>query len=220
MVEVLIGPSKWSRSRRVPFMAKRNCWHCNSVAHMTISGNPLAFLSGLGRNEFAGLFKCDECQYPSMGLAASDHQLRSEGAPVRWFPAMGDTHEFPDVPEHIASAGDEAFRCRSIASLRGAVILARAVIEATCKDKGAEGKSLADRIDAMTRDGLIRSHTAELAHEVRHLGNDMAHGDFVEPVAPEEADEILELMSEVLQEVYQSPARLARAKEARQNRSS
>jgi hypothetical protein len=34
------------------------------------------------------------------------------------------------------------------------------------------------------------------AHEVRHLGNEMAHGDFVEPVDGEDAELVLQLMDE------------------------
>jgi hypothetical protein len=43
----------------------------------------------------------------------------------------------------------------------------------------------------------------------------MAHGDVTYGVSKEEADEIVALRSEVLGEVYQSPARLARRREAR-----
>jgi hypothetical protein len=56
------------------------------------------------------------------------------------------------------------------------------------------------------------------AHEVRAFGNDMAHGDFIQHVTSEEADLVLAFMDEVLVEVYQSPARVARAQAARQER--
>ncbi len=66
--------------------------------------------------------------------------------------------------------------------------------------------------------GLIRPHVRDGAHEVRYLGNEMAHGDFVQPVSPQDADLVLTLMSEVLGDVYQSPARVARAQAAREER--
>lgn len=93
--------------------------------------------------------------------------------------------------------------------------LARAVVEATAKDKGITTGRLADKIDALAQAGHVREHTKEQAHEVRHFGNDMAHGDFTDPVTQEEAEEVIELMAEVLDEVYQSPARLAARKQAR-----
>jgi len=96
------------------------------------------------------------------------------------------------------------------------VILARAVLDATCKDKGAAGKDLYKRIDALHSAGLINELVKDDAHEVRLMGNDMAHGDFGTPVTEFEAEEILALMGEVLKEVYQRPARLAARRAARQ----
>jgi hypothetical protein len=50
----------------------------------------------------------------------------------------------------------------------------------------------------MAKQGLIRPHIKDAAHEIRLLGNNMAHGDFVDRVEPEGADEILELMARSL----------------------
>ena len=75
----------------------------------------------------------------------------------------------------------------------------------------------------------------EAAHEVRHWGNDVAHGDFDVPQEPatdednreaaeemtaavtrEEAEEILVLMDDLFAELFQGPARTKRAREARE----
>jgi hypothetical protein len=71
------------------------------------------------------------------------------------------------------------------------------------------------KIEELYSQGFIREHVKDAAHEIRHLGNEMAHGDFTSPVTSEEADLTLILMSEILDEVYQSPARVARARAAR-----
>jgi hypothetical protein len=42
----------------------------------------------------------------------------------------------------------------------------------------------------------------------------MAHGDFVTPVAAEESALVIQLMGEVLDEVYEFPARLAQVEQA------
>ena len=123
--------------------------------------------------------------------------------------------EFPDVPEHIAAAAREVTLCLSAHAYRAAGSLARAVIEATAKEKMAKGKDLHQRIESLRADDHIRKHTCEQAHEIRHFGNEMAHGDFVDDVSPAEAEEVVALMGEVLDEVYQSPARLARRRAAR-----
>ncbi|MEU3649471.1 DUF4145 domain-containing protein [Lentzea sp. NPDC034063] len=137
---------------------------------------------------------------------------------LRWVPAKGQPKPFDDVPEHIAAAASEAHQCHSIGAHRAAVQLARSVVEATAKEKGITTGQLVAKIDQMQAQGLLRAHITEAAHEIRHLGNEMAHGDFVQPVTDEESEEILGLMGEILHEVFQSPARVARRQQARLSR--
>lgn len=163
-------------------------------------------------------FKCDSCGRMSLWrnrLVLTDHSWVES-----WIPRHQESREFPDVPEHIAQAASEATLCLSVGAYRAVGSLARAVIEATAKEKGIGAKTLEQRIEAMYGAELIRKHTKEQAHEIRHFGNDMAHGDFTDPVTKEEAEEVIELMAEVLDEVYQSPARLAARKAARQAKTS
>lgn len=147
-------------------------------------------------------------------------QIYEWGPYVSWLPKLGEEREFPDVPEHISSAATEATLCLSMGAHRAAGALARAVVEATAKDKASGGSNLFERIEALFAAGHIRAHTKEQAHEIRHFGNEMAHGEFAEEISEEEATEIIELMAEVLNEVYQSPARLAKVRETRELRKS
>ncbi|GAA4871741.1 DUF4145 domain-containing protein [Saccharopolyspora cebuensis] len=140
------------------------------------------------------------------------HELNGQ---LSWWPLVGVGKEYEDVPEHIAAAASEAQKCLSIGAYRAAVSLARAVVEATAKAQGIMTGTLEVKINTLHDRGLIRLDIRDAAHEVRHLGNEMAHGDFVSPVDEEEATETLGLMEEVLDEVFQSPARTARRKAAR-----
>lgn len=160
----------------------------------------------------------DNDQYvtgPSFG-SREDAQAHRWGEYAKWLPQRGDRREFPEVPAHIAEAASEATYCLSMGANRAAGSLARAVVEATAKDKQANGANLAERIDALAARGYVREFTKEQAHEIRHFGNGMAHGDFTDPVSREEAAEIVELMCEVLEEVYEAPARLAKVRAARE----
>ena len=134
---------------------------------------------------------------------------------VEWVPKYGASEDFPDVPPHIASAATEATLCFSVGAYRAVGSLARAVVEASAKDKDASGANLAERIDALTQAGHVRPLVREAAHEIRHFGNNVAHGDFTEATSEEEAAEALALMREVLTEVYQAPARVAAAQQRR-----
>ena len=174
-------------------------------------------------------FICDECDRMSVGFAAieagDEHLVREPLAfwqandPFEWQPKYVEGQEFPDVPGHIAAAASEAHRGESVDNHMSAILMARTVIEATAKDKDISEGGLQRKIQLMVERGLIRPHIKEVADEVRHFGNDMAHGDITIPVDRDDAVEVLALMDEILNEVYQGPARLASVRARRLERS-
>lgn len=91
-------------------------------------------------------------------------------------------------------------------------------MEATAKDRDITKGQLHEKIDALAAADLIRPSIQAAAHEVRHFGNEVAHGDFVQDTTAEESAEALELMAMVLREVYQEAAAVARVQAARQAR--
>jgi len=208
-------------------MADTICGRCGRLAHLAaVSGLHSAPQAGGEGGYREAAYKCPNCHRLSIvtqwdstvnapGAHGSDAAQKARWPDGQWLPRYQEVSEFPDVPEHIAQAASEATLCLSVGAYRAVGSLARAVIEATAKEKNAEGGNLAQRIDALREGDHIRKHTQEQAHEIRYFGNDMAHGDFVEPVNKEEAEEVVALMSEVLDEVYQSPARLQKRKAAR-----
>jgi hypothetical protein len=225
---------------RLSPVASRTCWGCRVVANMTPvpeSGTRREPVEpAIGMSVFTNLmacFRCDGCGAlsirsmwtgdsvsPDLDQAEIAAMLAEEspfpGADARWYPVDTRGKRYPDVPVEIAAAASEAHRCMTVEGYRGAVILARSVIEATAKDKGmTTGKQLVTKIDAMYEARLIREDIRDGAHEVRYLANDAAHGDFAEPVPQTDADLILTLMDEVLEEVYQSPARVAQRRATR-----
>ncbi|MFE2751158.1 DUF4145 domain-containing protein [Actinosynnema sp. NPDC059335] len=172
-----------------------------------------------------GTFACDECDHFSIGFAHSERanvpnpktwiEYMATHDSLKWIPAKGTPKPYEDVPQHIAAAASEAHECHGIGAYRAAVQMARSVVEATAKEKGITKGTLVQKIDEMDTQRLLRPHIREAAHEIRHLGNEMAHGDFVQPVTEEESEETLGLMAEILNEVFQSPARVERRKQAR-----
>ncbi|MFJ6269267.1 DUF4145 domain-containing protein [Pseudarthrobacter oxydans] len=170
-------------------------------------------------------FKCDNCRRLSIGstigierdmTGAANSPNWWDARPITWTPHVIGGKEFADVPEHIASAADEAYKCRSINALRGSILLARGVVEATAKERGIDKGMLHAKIEALHAQGDIRGFTRDAAHELRFLGNDMAHGDFINDVDNDDADAVLDVMTEILSEVYQGPARVNRMKAKRQ----
>ncbi|MEJ2868414.1 DUF4145 domain-containing protein [Actinomycetospora sp. OC33-EN08] len=185
-----------------------------------------------------GLYKCDHCTASSLGYARVSMrdvrdllgygasvtfeialEIEDNTAGLMWLPHSGANLELNHTPEEIADAAKEARACLNAGYRRASVQLARSVVEATAKDKGITVHNIAPKINEMFNQRLIREHIRDGAHEVRHLGNDMAHGDFTEPVTDEDAQMVLTLMHEVLVEVYESPGRVREAQSRRAARS-
>lgn len=200
------------------------CPHCNaySTFEVVFRDNGLQRLQsridGSVRDFLHGAIRCSNPRCRRVLGALLDLSGRDEA--IAWWPTHVGGRTFPDVPEHIAATADEAFRCQTIGAYRGAVALARSVIEAAAKDLGVTKGNLVAKIDEMQRQGLIRAVVADCAHEVRYLGNEVAHGDFAAAMAAEEAEEALGLMCEVLNDAYQQRARVARLRAAREQRTS
>ncbi len=158
----------------------------------------------------AHVFACPNCDMPTITAENADEDGYEEIA----VGAAGK--EFPDVPKHIAATATEAHRCHSIYARRGSIVLARAVLEATCKDKGVTDGTLQAKITTMHQRGLIPDLVRDEVTELRHAGNAVAHSDDVEPVSEAESAQSLSLMDDLLLDVYQRPAKVARLKEARE----
>lgn len=234
-------------------MANTTCGWCKNISHMTpLLKEPLVaqrsvYLYGGSSSQYTAdaAYKCDNCGRLSVMTWTSSTDptgYLSDGEPAPyenpiWSPAAGDFKEFEDVPSPIDSAASEAWRCHAVGAYRGALVVARAVVEASAKFRGATGRDLEKKIENLAALGLIRQGMKEAAHEVRHWGNDVAHGDFDVPQEPvsdednreaaeemtaavtrEEAEEILVLMDDLLAELFQGPARTQRAREAREAR--
>ena len=105
---------------------------------------------------------------------------------------LPESRRYPDVPSHIGDAATEAFECQSSEHYRGAILLARAVIEATAKDRGFNTGTLHNKIELMATGGGYGTSSRTPHMESGQLGrrvsqNGTAHGDFVDPVSVEES---------------------------------
>lgn len=197
-------------------MASTTCGWCAKATHMTpivARSGPLPKASDMTQVAY----QCDNCFRFNVAWAdgktghttdtnANDQFIvKSEDA--HWLPRIGLHVVYDDVPPDIASAASEAHECFSIGARRAAIIMARAVIEASAKEHSITSGSLFSKVDEMVKRGIIRPLIAEAAHGIRDFGNDMAHGDFGTAVSDQDVEETLNLMAVVLSEVFQIDAR-------------
>lgn len=216
-----------ARTGQNGWMASLTCPFCARFSHVTIrwgltnrTGKHVRFAATCDQcgNLVSGETRVQDAVYgaSSESLDVIRQTVALNESAIEWWPKVGSSPTVEDVPEAIGRAAREAYSSASVSNHMAAILMARTVIEACAKHRGIVKGTLSSKIDAMRDDQLIRPAIAEQAHEVRFAGNDMAHGDI--DVAPDAVDseEILALMSSVLTEVFQDPARLARIRAKRQ----
>ncbi|GAB20082.1 hypothetical protein GOEFS_105_00930 [Gordonia effusa NBRC 100432] len=203
------------------------CWHCNAVSHHVLKA-AVAVTSARDPaietrwTHVYGAFQCSSCLIYSVGIAAlhesdvwgSASEMLARSEIQVWRPSPGMTRSYEDVPTHIADAATEAYECHAQSHYRASILLARSVIEASAKEVGITKGRLIDKIEKLYDDQWIREHVKDGADSIRDFGNDMAHGDFVQPVTEEESALVIALMEEILVEVFQSRAKVAKAQAA------
>ncbi|MGJ0390531.1 DUF4145 domain-containing protein [Microbacterium sp. CGR1] len=171
-----------------------------------------------------GAFLCDNCARMSVAFGELPNDVHPSNTPeifgrtaLTWHPLKAQTPSFSDVPEHIEQAAKEAHVAFAVGAPMAAILMARTVVEASAKAKGITSGRLVQKIDALAEQDFIRGSTKDAAHEIRHFGNDMAHGDIEAAPSKDDAAEVLALMDEVLNEVFQGPARTARIRARRES---
>lgn len=205
-------------------MAAFKCGNCSEQTHFTPSGVGESIdieVRGRTRYLYQQALRCDMCKRLTMAYHIDNSTPYNPSQPSSWnnfwskvdkphmyYPRPTADKKYPNTPAHIAEAASEAYKVHSLEAYRATAILCRAVIEAICKDHKAEGRDLFKKIDNLYDQGLIRLFVKETAHLLRAIGNDMAHGDFEQEFTSDDADNILGFMDSILDEVYESTAKL------------
>lgn len=224
--------------------------------------HPLDSIESLGRwydyggssERYVVPFRCNNCkdvniahvQVSAGGIRQAFEFIREGGGAFQWYPKRLETPDLSVLPEHIQEAAEEAHEARSVDLYRASILMARAVIEAICKDQGIDAKKmdLYQRIDALADAGKILPRTRDGAHEVRLLGNKVAHGDKIEAafvavadeeatpgaedledgdfataaISADDADDVLDVLDTIVTQVYESDALENRLRKRRERR--
>lgn len=206
-------------------MLSGTCAFCGNKTHFTArSGRVMEELEGNQYPKY--LFEiaatCDAChrfnvvrgtreahRYFEIGSVIDGSTLLTEGEAMAiesWSPPAMRTANTDHIPAEIAGFYQEAHDTYSVGAFRAVLLLARSVIEATAKVNSVGGKDLLTKIDNLHEEGLVRRGVREVAHAIRVLGNDIAHGDLTDPPTMEDADDVLQLVRMILDDVYVADA--------------
>lgn len=208
------------------------CPYCKRLTFMNFVGGSARLVDYDDAVRVEAAFQCAACDRMIIGGAQRLGIMQGDGRPVGptvhkwseepeiadaligrvqyWEPVAPAGKTYQNLPEEIASPASEAYQCLSIGANRSAVLMARAVLEATAKQKGVTAGGIAAKIDKLVEGGHVRKLIADAAHAVRLIANEMAHGDFATAtVTREDAADYLALMDEVLNEAFAIENRLS-----------
>lgn len=218
-------------------MLSGTCAFCGNQTHFTartarVGGPNLSSINGRTQRRIEVAATCDACQRfnSADGISRNasrplgDGQLFFDAAAVvegetmtieSWSPPPMRPVDTAFIPNGVAGYFKEAHDAFSISAYRGVLLLVRSVIEATAKDRGIETGTLVQKINKLYDEGHVRRGTKDMAHALRILGNDMAHGDIGDIPTKEDADDALTIARFVLDDVYVADARRADMMERR-----
>ena len=184
------------------------CPHCGNTAPQELQGYSVSLHHHDGAHNYF-LTRCGTCLE---GLLYRHIDPRNTGPQISHgrfalkqyelvWPSLGDLHS--SVPDSVRKIYAEAAAIKGRAPNAFANQIRRS-LEALCKDRGANGRVLAQNIKELAFRGEIPPTLAEMTDVLRQLGNIGSHaGD--EDIDPDYVDVIDDFFRAIIEYVYIAP---------------
>lgn len=141
---------------------------------------------------------------------------------IHWWPAPGAADLDESIPVALREAFIEGIRAHGAKAPHAAAVMFRRTIEGMVRDKGNEpaiqqldNNDLPGALLHMNKAGILDKTLYEWTLEIRALGNTGGHFDAFENVSTEQADQLVQLVRQLLRYVYEEPARMQRLRDSR-----
>lgn len=158
--------------------------------------------------------KCKTCSQVSVFTSADFEEMPYNiSAAFQIWPTNKDLGE--GVPKNIEASYDEAKKVKKVSPLAFSILIRRS-LEQLCKDKGATGRNLKEKIEDLGKKKIIPETLADMADIIRETGNTGAHGDNFK-LNKFDMDVLDDFFIAVLEYVYVAPQRLAKIKDRLKN---
>jgi hypothetical protein len=187
------------------------CGHCGHRGPVQRRENVLVkedveYAEGFGEihwKHFVGVYQCAACDEVTIAELYWPEEIGEVFAEKKLFPTMRDNSA---VPERVRSRLDAALKVRKSEPSFYAIGIRR-MLETVCNVEKAEGEDLFAKLDDLAAKDRIPALLAEIAHQLRKLGNLAAHDEEID-VAPEDVPLIEDLADAILEYLYRAPAKL------------
>jgi hypothetical protein len=134
---------------------------------------------------------------PNTACRAHSFFVKKGNTVVASYPAQRIDFDTTSIPTQVVSAMNEAITCHSTESYTAAAIMVRKTLEELCRERGANGNNLKERLKALQTKVILPKELIDGLDDLRLLGNDAAHIDSQEfnQVGKEEVECIRSLES-------------------------
>ena len=183
------------------------CPVCRQRGTFESLANDLQFTTAENVPSMAGLRRCPDPSCYSLVFF-----VFQAGKVAESFPAETLDFDATNIPATVQSAFEEAIKCHAQSCFVASAIMVRKTLEELCRDRGAAGGNLKERIKALGTKAVLPQELLDGLDALRLLGNDAAHIESQEyaKVGKEEVEVGIEFAKEVLKAVYQYSALLNR----------
>lgn len=188
------------------FPACARCPNCGQLGTFEVLSNN-AFDWALDNQVCVGHRRC-----PNPSCRVHLFVVSQNNILVRSYPALRIDFDSTNVPRPVVSALEEAITSHANECFIAAGIMVRKTLEELCRNLGAQGKDLKERIRDLGTRIVLPKELLDGLDDLRLLGNDAAHIESREydQVGKEEVEIGIEFTKEVLKATYQYSALLNR----------
>jgi len=133
---------------------------------------------------------------------------------IHWWPHPGAAHLDNTIPEPLREAFSEGMKCLGVEAPRAAAVMFRRTVEAIVRDIGSrkatdqlDSNDLAGSLKILAKEKILDSTLGEWADDIRLLGNTGGHFDPISDVSMEQANDLAQLIRQILRYHYEERAR-------------
>ena len=159
-----------------------------------------------------GGFRLGERRCPNAECRAMVFVIWKANTLLRSYPPLRIDFDKTNIPSGVVSALEESIACHANECFIAAAIMVRKTLEELCRDRGAQGKDLRERIRDLGKKIVLPAELLDGLDDLRLLGNDAAHIESREydQIGKDEVEIGIEFTKEVLKATYQYSALLTR----------
>lgn len=186
----------------VPSSVALDCATCGTIVAATVIGHYAFFADGPDIPIRYLFTRCPSCNDPMVARQDNDgdwNDDRDFSEAVRVLPAPSQAG--PAVPRSVATAYEEAVRCVTVRAYAAMALMCRKALEALIAEHKVSARNLSEALKAMRDQGLIEQRLYEWADALRLTGNQAAH-DVAENISREDARDVLDFTSAIIEYVF------------------